>query len=634
MATFALPFLCLVLSLHVVFAQDTCDQGTFRNGEGNCMPCPAGTYQRERNATSCKPCPRGWYGFIMNGIFFGNSCFPCKPGTFSRSPGSSKCNACPFGTTSGEGFFRCSACGRGMRARATRPLPDMMLTGCNMCPRGTFSNKKLNQVCTKCPPGTTASRGAKSCRKCSLGTYSNRMRVCKPCASGTFSDARGAAFCKLCPPGSFSRGRSSRCTPCPAGMFAPKVASRSSECLSCRMKRGSLGIRPAGCKNEMGLCPKGTFLARDGECKACSPGEKLDMSTMTCVSCAEDEVSFGGTHTTCEKCSENEEPVRGFGNSDGLRCSCKVGFQRADGRPPAPYEFARRTAPCIRCPPMTIGDGMSRLVTGSATRDIMRGGWEPTCAGCEEGSFPVINVEGEVTCRICPEGTIFNRMNERCEACPAGSMSVISKYRPRDDFFLEVDFTPMSSTQCLIVRTGCAVLGFRNERCAARVCPEGTFMDMGRCRSCMPGEYLSMASSPPTCKMCPAGTVSNGMDFQKCTKCSAGQIAAISECRCPRGYFLKNGKTCTKCPKGTFNPFSRMFRQDRCFPCPEGTFSTGAAAFCRPCKENEITSGTGASKCRMCLGRESQAKDLTGSFVNRCVSNDPFAQGDMGDGNY
>lgn len=598
-------------------AQSICEQGTFRAPSGDCTPCPAGSFQRARNATSCTPCPAGWFGFTRNGIFFGNSCFPCKPGTFSRLPGSAMCRSCPSGTVSGEGFFRCNSCGRGMRTRPDTPLRDMKLTGCNLCPRGTFSNMRRNQMCTKCPMGTTAMRGARFCRKCPPGTYSNRMRICRPCASGTFNDEAGAAFCKLCAPGTFSRGRASQCKPCPAGQFAPLAASRSAECRKCRGRGSTLGIQPAGCKDSMGRCPAGTFLAGDGECKACSPGQRLAMGTMTCVSCAAGEVSDGGVQTMCRKCGPNEEVVRGFGNSDGLRCACKLGFQRADGMPVPPYGVAKRTAACIRCAPRTVGNGMMRLITGSATRDVMRGGWEPSCSGCEEGSFPVMDAEGAVTCRMCPENTVFNRMTETCVLCPAGSRSVITEYRARDDLFLRLDYTPIRSTQCLIMSTGCAVLGFRNERCAARVCPEGMFMDRGRCVSCGPGEFVQMGAVR-MCAKCPAGTISLGMAATECTRCPAGQIAAANECRCPRGSVMSDG-VCTPCPAGTFNSFSRMFRQDQCYRCPVGTFSGRGAIFCEQCPEGQITDSKGSTSCRPCAPGKMQASDGLGTLLNRCI---------------
>lgn len=610
------PILVTLLLLTPCLSQVMCEQGTFLAASGACTACSAGTYQRARNATLCIPCPPGWFGFTRQGIFFGNSCFPCKPGTFSALPGSTTCRSCPSGTTSGEGFFRCRICGRGMRARPNRPQRDMKLSGCNMCPRGTFSNARLNRVCTKCPPGTTAARGARSCRKCPMGTFSNRMRICRSCASGTFNDKTGSSFCKLCPPGTFSRGRASRCVPCPAGKFSPRAASRSSECRACRGRGSSLGIRPAGCKDDMGRCPVGTFLASDGECKACLPGARLNMNGM-CVPCAAGEVSDGGAQTTCSKCGENEVVVRGFGNSDGLRCACKLGFQRADGIPPAPYAVNQRTAPCIRCPSRTMGDGMMRLITGSATRDVMRGGWEPTCSGCEEGSFPVRDVNGAVTCRICPENSTFNRMTERCVVCPVGSRSVVSSYRRRDDLFLQLNFTPMRSTQCLVTATGCAVLGFRNTRCAARSCPAGMFMDRGRCTSCAVGQFLQM-TTPPMCKSCPEGTVSLGMDATECTACPTGQIAVLGECRCPRGSVMREG-ICMACAAGTFNPFSRMARQDRCYPCPRGTFSLSGSVFCRSCPDGKVTRGTGAAACQSCPAGTVQAKDALGTLVNRCI---------------
>ena len=44
-------------ALHVT---DVCELGQEISGDGNCRPCPRGSYQESRDLPVCLPCPYGW----------------------------------------------------------------------------------------------------------------------------------------------------------------------------------------------------------------------------------------------------------------------------------------------------------------------------------------------------------------------------------------------------------------------------------------------------------------------------------------------------------------------------------------------------------------------------------------------
>lgn len=611
----------LLLSLALpALSQETCEAGTFRSpvDATACLPCRAGTFSSETNASSCTPCPPGYFGFVQRSAFFNLACFPCQPGTFNPLRGATQCTPCRNGTSSGEGFKQCARCGPGTRVRPKIPMRDMSNIGCNKCPPGTFSTGTPTTICNVCPPGTTSRLGSSSCSVCPRGTYSDRTRRCRPCAPGTFNDDTGVSNCKICPPGTFSRFRGTSCMPCPEGTYAKFIASKRGECKPCPSNSTSVGVGNAGCKTAMG-CPFGTFEDGDGVCKACPPGTRFDAGRKRCVPCADDEIGEGGTTTVCRKCGRFELPVDGFGLVDKLKCACRVGYQRADGRPPAPYPVPRQRAQCILCPPMTVGNGDNRPVTGSmrASRNAEEGMWEPECAPCPEGSNPVLQNDGTTRCLVCPENTIYNTMTMKCDTCPMGSQSAIISYRMRSSEPFVLDFIPMRRTRCIIRSNGCAVLGARNERCGVTNCPTGFFSDMGRCRRCMEDQILNRQSM--SCEACPAETFSEGGLETMCKTCVANQIARSGECRCRLGQF-RLGALCLPCPAGTFNPFAMMFRQNMCFNCPRGTFSVGRMnRFCDACPAGSVTTEAKATGCRRCPEGSKQGQDVSGRFLNRCV---------------
>ena len=99
------------------------------------------------------------------------------------------------------------------------------------------------------------------------------------------------------------------------------------------------------------------------------------------------------------------------------------------------------------------------------------------------------------------------------------------------------------------------------DREACEVCPANTYMDERLCHSGM----------LPTCKPCPAGTITIGdtaADHDSIDDCIPMEIEEIS---CNPGYYLPADSTsCTQCPKNSY--------------CPGGTFT-------------ETTSDSGITQC-------------------------------------
>ena len=99
------------------------------------------------------------------------------------------------------------------------------------------------------------------------------------------------------------------------------------------------------------------------------------------------------------------------------------------------------------------------------------------------------------------------------------------------------------------------------DREACEVCPANTYTDERLCHSGM----------SPTCKPCPAGTITIGdtaADHDSIDDCIPMETEEIS---CNPGYYLPaNSQSCTQCPKNSY--------------CPGGTFT-------------ETTSDSGITQC-------------------------------------
>ncbi|PSC75114.1 multiple epidermal growth factor-like domains 6 [Micractinium conductrix] len=146
-----------------------CPAGTWNNeaGQDNCNSCAAGKYSNTIGSTECKTCPAGAYSKAQS-----SRCLDCRAG-YSAPPGSDKCNPCKPGYyTPNIKSPSCLLCAKGFQCPTPamkKPLP---------CPRGTFSNKEGNRVCTPCPINTISAGGGVAsamqpvlaCTKCPIGT--------------------------------------------------------------------------------------------------------------------------------------------------------------------------------------------------------------------------------------------------------------------------------------------------------------------------------------------------------------------------------------------------------------------------------------------------------------------------------
>ena len=231
-----------------------------------------------------------------------------------------------------------------------------------------------------------------------------------------------------------------------------------------------------------------------------------------------------------------------------------------------------------------------------------RTGYQPSgepsgCAVCDAGKYS--DQFGAASCSLCPAGKwsdgVAQGSSVACKNCPDGERSCPgSSVCLRCEAGTYLDCKPEGGSLC-------------------RSCPagkygavEGTSSEADGCRACLPGTYQDQPGSN-ICTSCSIGRyrVDEGAQFASdCLPCEAGKYGtatnktSCSDCL-PGWYQNQMGSVgCKPCPKGSFNPDGRGFREASCLPC--GNFAETANA-----------SSTAISDCFCIAGRYSSVADST-----------------------
>jgi hypothetical protein len=372
----------------------------------------------------CLPIPPGnKVVFDSSGLRIGIQ--KCSAGTYSKG-GVDICTPCIRSNReiSAEGSSSPSYCTSG-----TQPNSD--LSACDTCPSGTYSvdgsvcvpsdmgfyvkdSDKTMQV--KCPVNTyTDTRQNSSCKSCPVGQISQDGKTCVPIGKSQVVDLSSPTLVKNCTGYTIPNETKTECVLCPSGMYTndnetclnsgPGYYVSENKRLMCGAGKYADGETNSECKmcglnqvtnkdhtvcidcetdlvpDESGLkcvCPPGTQLI-DGRCvktltpKDCPPGNRLNISNMTCESCLAQGMIVSADGYSCEMCGNKERTV------DGVNC-----------------------LPYITESDCSYGEIMNSTRTA--------------CEFCGKNKFTL----DHITCRNCPEGTIVNDTHTGCTVCPPG----------------------------------------------------------------------------------------------------------------------------------------------------------------------------------------------------------------------
>lgn len=389
-----------------------------------------------------------------------------------------------------------------------------------MPPKCRLGQFLQNNECKDCPPGTYQDKtGATSCTPCPPGTYNPFQGaqggdICINCPVGTFRSHPGAALmsdCKKCPKGRNAPPGSSSCTSCPPGKRV----------VNCKMADGD------------------DFLEMfSGQCFVCTPGNVASICRFE-----------GPTKVACEDCQSGS-----FSNKpNAVQCEeCRDGLVSNDGateckpKPSCPPgSTSQFTARCEKCRYSTYNDG---------TFD--------DCKTCPPGSIGEKR-NGSTKCVLCPAGTFKkDRGDIKCRRCRPGQNSFVTgaQYCVNDNYPCPPNFFRSSTGACLT----CTVYERYNKiknRCEA--CPRNSLSEGGisaECKFCGPGTRTKPEQEFPRCICMEGFGFVPGSGATKCQQCPPGTAS---------GDLLSNPApvSCIECREGTFAPRAGMAL---CMPCPEG----------------------------------------------------------------
>ena len=236
-------------------------------GTGTCSNCPAGSFQKDSNASSCDPCKRGYY--CPEGAA---ASLPCAAGTHSdatNNPSEVSCSLTDSGFYAPTGSKQQTACPLGSYDPVLKNAPpNASLEQCELCPAGKYAGETNQTECTICTVGNWCSEGSSAPTPCGAGRVGLREGLsnadqCEPCYAGSWCSA---GMNIKCPKDTYGektgQANQGACQACPE--FSESQPGSSSE-MMCVCRKGYYSIN--GDPSEAvrcAKCPTGTQCDTNG----------------------------------------------------------------------------------------------------------------------------------------------------------------------------------------------------------------------------------------------------------------------------------------------------------------------------------------------------------------------------------
>jgi len=321
--------------------------------DGNCVPCPAGTFKDLTGPAACKSCLEN------SNSTKGSAACACNAG-FTESETEGVCIACSTGTYKAElGNQACTDC------EAGKYSDQVSAKVCIECPVGTFSTQtaKSDDVCQSCPSNSdsVASSARCTCESGYSSSEENNNILCTACVAGTYKESAGNADCLKCAEGEYSTtigaananvclkcaagkysstvgaGTAEKCTDCTVGKYSTTTgAITSGVCASCGLGKYSTS---KGATSEVSCisCDAGKFSVMEGAntnstCQDCTAGKYAASAAAVCSKCVAGTYSMTEAATvvdTCIACGNNSDSAES--SPSPTMCKCDPGFSGPNG---------------------------------------------------------------------------------------------------------------------------------------------------------------------------------------------------------------------------------------------------------------------------------------------------------------
>jgi len=555
--------------------------------------------------------------------YFGETAFDCAPcpnNTFNRVEGLtniSGCLPCISNASSGFGSTDCR-CDEGFFGSPARDVP------CEWCPKNTyqpFTGRVDESSCTPCPGNFSFSRNASATCLCLAGYYGKPVEgmLCQSCGPHASSSA-----------GSFYR---SQCG-CNDGFFG-NLSDGNQTCDAC--PSNALSVFGSAFLSDC-QCAPGFFgdPSRNVPCQACPNNASSLFGAQNFSDCFCVAGTFGSPadNVTCLSCPPNSFSLANSTDLSG--CSCDAGF--FGGYVPEPVPVREQ---------LCWGNGT--WVNGS----WMNGSWinESWVNGSWSDSYWTLSL---VNCTGASDAIVANGTNGTNWTNGTNGTNVrrllASDSNLTNVNMTNVTFVPTNGTNgtnvtnMSVAETPVVVLGF------CRSCPYGAVSTVGSTdqSSCVCSEgFYGDASGGEPCRRCPrmstspvgstnisnctceSGYYGNPERNVTCLPCPANSDSPAgsdlkTNCSCNAGFYgdasvFNSTGACSRCPAGTYNPFTDQVSPSLCIGCPSNSSSApasvavsecacnagffgrlGVGDTCTPCAVNTYNPNTGRPFSRAC----------------------------------
>jgi len=241
-------------------------------------------------------------------------------------------------------------------------------------------------------------------------------------------------------------------------------------------------------------------------------------------------------------------------------------------------------------------------------------------AACDPGCI-TCSATDPSTCSKCAQGFYFNigiclpcALSSNCQSCNQYSPTQCTSCFPSD-------FLNTGNSTCLSCSSPCITCSSISQLSFCTSCPAGYSLNNGTCQppavndgsvgsggnacglSC--GSCTVVANTPPTCKLCLAGSVlstvngSAGTCLPCLTGCSVCSSTSFATCiTCFQGNYLdtSNGNVCQACVSNCFSCTAIG-----CQTCMTGFFLTSDFACQQTCNIPCATCGSNPNVCNSCI---------------------------------
>ncbi|KAK2167305.1 hypothetical protein NP493_1280g00020 [Ridgeia piscesae] len=332
-----------------------------------------------------------------------SSCQMCSRGAYRAKNVNDMCAHCPEErTTATSGAYTREQCNIADCTKGQH-YKDSTKQQCSPCKRGFYQDMPWQDSCVKCPDSmTTIATGSKSATDCKLNCDSGwqlneTTEQCELCPRGFYRDKKQTFYCQMCPRHLITPGTG---------------ATAESDCFQGNCTAGHM-IQGKTCK----ACPLGTYQDEkwQTECKRC--GDKMTTNIVTATDSCHNGENNCTTHVNGGTCTL-------VGDGPDYTCGCREGWilnpdATCTRNCDSGWQLRKSTGECVLCPRGFYRDKVQHVYCQMCPRHLITPGRGSTVeSDCLQGNCTAGQMIEGKTCKACPLGTYQDKKwQTKCNRC-------------------------------------------------------------------------------------------------------------------------------------------------------------------------------------------------------------------------